>query len=52
MSEDELLRQNLAVYVLNDFVTKKEIFKIHHDDSFSNHFARVRIKNTIRKKYF
>ena len=41
MNEDELLRQSLAVYVSNDFVMKKKIFKIHHDDFFSNHFARV-----------
>ena len=52
MSEDELLRRDLAVYVSNDFVIKKEIFKIHHDDFFSNHFARVRTENAIRKKYF
>ena len=41
MSENELLRRNLAIYVSNNFVTKKEIFKIHHDDFLSNHFARV-----------
>ena len=41
MSEDELLRRNLAIYVLNDFVIKEKIFKIHHDDFFLNHFARV-----------
>ena len=52
MSEDELLRRNFAVYVLNDFVTKKKIFKTHHDDFFLNHFARVRTENAIRKKYF
>ena len=52
MNEDELLRRNLAVYVSNDSVTKKEIFKIHHDDFLSNYFARVRIENAIRKKYF
>ena len=52
MSENELLHRDLAVYVSNNFVTKKEILKIHHDDSFSDHFARVRIENTIRKKYF
>ena len=34
MSEDELLRRNFAIYVSNDFVTKKEIFKIHHNDFF------------------
>ena len=52
MNEDELLRRDLAVYVSNDFVMKKEIFKTHHDDFFSNHFARVRTENAIRKKYF
>ena len=41
MSEDELLRQGLAVYVSNDLVTKKEIFKTHYNDFFSDHFARV-----------
>ena len=52
MSEDELLRRNLAVYVSNDFIMKKEIFKTYHDDFFLNYFARVRIENAIRKKYF
>ena len=52
MSENELLRRSLAIYVSDDFVTKKKIFKIHYDDSFLNHFARVRTENTIRKKYF
>ena len=52
MSENELLRRSLAVYVSNDSVTKKEIFRIHHDDFFSDHFARVWIENAIRKKYF
>ena len=52
MSENELLRRNLAVYVLNNFVTKKEILKIYHNDLFSDHFARARTENAIRKKYF
>ena len=52
MNEDKLLRWDLVIYVLNDFVTKKEIFKIHHNDSFLNHFARVWIENAIRRKYF
>ena len=52
MNEDELLRRDFAVYVSDDSVTKKEILKTHHDDSILNHFARVRIKNAIRKKYF
>ena len=52
MSEDELLRRNLAVYVSDDFVTKKEIFKIHHDNFLLSHFARVRTEDAIRRKYF
>ena len=52
MDEDELLRRNLAVYISDDFVTKKKIFKIHHDDLLLNHFARVRTENAIRKKKF
>ena len=41
MNKDELLRRNLAIYVSNDFVTKKIIFKIYYDDSFSDYFARA-----------
>ena len=41
MSENELLCQNLAVYILNNSATKKKIFKIHYDDLFLNYFARV-----------
>ena len=52
MSEDELLCRDLAVYVSNDFATKKKILKIHYDDSLLNHFARVRTENAICRKYF
>ena len=52
ISENELLRRNLAIYVSNDSVMKKKILKIYYDDFLLNHFARVRIENTIRKKYF
>ena len=52
MSEDELLCRNFVIYVLNDFVTKKKILKIHHDDFFSNLFARVWTENAIHEKYF
>ena len=41
MNENELLCRDLAIYVSNDFVTKKKILKTHHNDFFSNHFARV-----------
>ena len=52
MNENKLLRWDFAVYVSNDSVTKKKKFKIYHDDSFLNHFARARTENAIRKKYF
>ena len=52
MNKDELLRRDLAVYVSDDSVTKKEILKTHHDNLFLNYFARVRPENAIRKKYF
>ena len=52
MSENELLRRNLAIYISNDFIIKKEIFKIYYDGFFLNHFARVRTENAICKKYF
>ena len=32
MNEDELLRRSLAIYVLNNFVTKKKILKIHYNN--------------------
>ena len=47
-----MLRRSFAIYVLNDFVTKKEIFKIRHNNIFLIYFARVRIENVIYKKYF
>ena len=52
MNKNELLRRNLAIYILNDFVTKKKKFQIHHDDLFLNYFARFEIENAIREKYF
>ena len=52
INENELLRWNFAIYILNDSVTRKEILKTHHDDLFSNYFARARTENTIRRKYF
>ena len=39
MNEDELLCQDFIIYVSNDFVTKKEILKIHHDDFFFKLFC-------------
>ena len=52
MRENELLRRDLAIYVSNDFATKKKILRMNHDDFDANHFARVRIENAIRRKYY
>ena len=51
MNENKLLRRNLAIYVLNNFVIKEKILKIHHDNFLSNRFARVQIENAIHRKY-
>ena len=52
MKENELFRRDLAIYVSNDLVTKKKILRMNHDDFDANHFARVRIENAIRRKYY
>ena len=52
ISENELLRKNLAVYVSKNSITKKKIFRINHDNSSAEHFAKFRIMTIIRKKYY
>ena len=47
-----MFRKNFAIYVSNDFVTKKKIFRINHDDLETNHFARSKIEIAIRRKYY
>ncbi len=52
MKDDELLRHDLAVYVLNDFATRDEILHMNHDDFEANHFTCACIKTAIRRKYY
>ena len=52
MRKNELLRRDFVIYVFNDFATKKKILRMNHDDFDANHFARVRIENAIRRKYY
>ena len=52
MNENELLRRDFAVYVFEDFITKEEILYMNYNNSKIDHFARKRIKNMIRRKYF
>ena len=52
ISEDELLRKGLAMYVPNDSATRKEIFRTNHDNSSVDHFVRFRTEVAIRKKYY
>ena len=48
MNKNKLLRRNLVIYVLEDSVTKEEILHMNYNDSKIDHFARKRIKSTIR----
>jgi len=52
MKDDELLRRDLAVYVLNDSATRDEILHMNHDDFEANYFAYAHIKTAIRRKYY
>jgi len=49
---NELLRRDLAVYVLNDSATRNEILRMNHDDLEANHFTYTHIKTAIRRKYY
>ncbi len=52
MRNNELLRRDLAVYVLNDSATRNEILHMNHDDFKADHFAYAHIKTVIRRKYY
>ncbi len=52
MKDDELLRRDLAVYVLNDSATRNEILHMNHDDFEADHFTHAHIKTMIRRKYY
>ena len=52
MKNDELLRCDLAVYVLNDSATRNEILCMNHDDFEVDHFTHIHIKTVIRRKYY
>ena len=52
MKDDELLRCDLAVYVLNDSATRDEILHMNHDDLKADYFTHAHIKTAIRRKYY
>ncbi len=52
MKNDELLRCDLAIYVLNDFATRNEILHMNHNDFEADHFAYAHIKTATRRKYY
>ncbi len=52
MRNDELLRCDLAVYVLNDSATRDEILCMNHDNFEADHFACAHIETVIRRKYY
>ncbi len=52
MRNDELLRRDLAVYVLNDFAIRDEILHMNHDDFEADYFTHAHIETAIRRKYY
>jgi len=52
MKNDELLRRDFAVYVLNNSATRNEILHMNHNDFEADYFAYARIKTAIRRKYY
>ncbi len=52
MRNNELLRRDLAVYVLNDSATRNEILHMNHDDFEADHFSCTHIETVIRRKYY
>jgi len=52
MRNDELLRRDLAVYVLNNSATRNEILRMNHDDLEADHFTHAHIETAIRRKYY
>ena len=51
-SKKNLLYYNFIIYILNDFITKKEIFRINYNNFNIKYFARKRIKKNIKFKYY
>ncbi len=52
IKNDELLRRDLAIYVLNDSATRNEILHMNHDHFEADHFAYACIETAIRRKYY
>ena len=52
INDENLVKRNECLYVLDDAVVKKKLIKKHHDDSLSEHFEAQKILNLIQRKYF
>ena len=52
VEKNELFRRDFAIYVFENFVIRKKILRMNHDDSNIKHFARVKIENAIKRKNF
>ena len=52
IEENELFRRDFAIYVFENFVIRKKILRMNHDDLDVEHFARAKIENVIKDKYF
>ena len=52
INDENLVKRNECLYVLDDAVVKEKLIKKHHDDSLSEHFETQKILNLIQRKYF
>ena len=52
VEENELFRCDFAIYVFENFVIREKILRMNHDDSNVEYFARAKIENVIKRKYF
>ena len=48
----KLLLHDLTVYILSSTAVRKKLMKIHHDNSYTNHFEIEKIMNLLQRKYY
>ena len=47
INDENLVKRNECLYVLDDAIVKKKLIRKHHDDSLSRHFETQKILNLI-----
>ena len=48
----KLLLHDLIIYVFSSTIIRKKLMKIHHDDSYTNHFEIEKTTDFLWKKYY